>query len=128
VANQCIERKYCMRDKDCPGDQVCDRNSCIAPHSYAAPGGPTTWGSAPVSREQSAARDAGMALLYTKNTWPTSFADRPLMVAPGMTEVQLNISKDISVDPPGLVTAKPLGGALFARFGLSDRLHAVLDS
>ena len=36
-----------------------------------------------------------MALLYTKNTWPISFTDRPLMVAPGMTEIQANLTKDI---------------------------------
>lgn len=122
VANKCVERKYCARDKDCPGDQVCDRNSCIAPGGAAFSGG----GYGGASREQAAARDAGMALLYTKNTWPVSFADRPLMVAPGMTEVELDVDKDLSTSD--ISSQHPLTSELFARYGVSDRIHAVLDS
>src|SRR5437870_12605922 len=78
VANKCVERKYCMRDKDCPGDQVCDRNACVSPGG-AAPA-PSTGGTyRGASREQEAARGAGMALLYTKNTWPQAIVDRPLV-------------------------------------------------
>jgi hypothetical protein len=84
-------------------------------------------GGAPnVSREQAAAKDAGMALLYTRNTWPESIADRPLMVAPGMTEIQLDVDRDFSNTPSG--SSHPLTTELFARFGVSDRIHAVLDS
>jgi hypothetical protein len=105
------EPRSCRRDKDCPGDQVCERNACVQP------------GNPNVSREQAAAKDAGMALLYTKNTWPESIADRPLMVAPGMTEVELNVDRDFSN-----TNTHPLTTELFARFGVSDRIHAVLDS
>lgn len=123
VANKCVERKSCALDRDCPGDQVCERSSCVAP------AGPSAWSSGGYggsSREQSAAKDAGMALLYTRNTWPENIVDRPLMVAPGMTEIELNVDKDFS-DLPGL-TQHPLTSELFARFGVSDRIHAVLDS
>ena len=123
VANSCTERKACALDRDCPGEQVCDRNSCVAPARPSPSSGGAFGGS---SREQSAAKDAGMALLYTRNTWPENIVDRPLMVAPGMTEVELNVDKDFS-DVPGL-PQHPLTSQLFARFGVSDRIHAVLDS
>ncbi|MCA1826202.1 MAG: hypothetical protein ABR567_02250 [Myxococcales bacterium] len=124
VANKCVERKYCTRDKDCPGDEVCDRNSCVSGRGTAAP--PAATGGTYRSREQEAARNAGMALLYTKNTWPVAIVDRPLMVAPGMTEVELDVDRDFSAD--SATTKHPLTSELFARFGVSDRIHAVLDS
>lgn len=123
IANQCIEKKYCMRDRDCPGDQVCDRNTCIAPRVTTTM---PSRGYGGASREEEMARDAGLALVYTKNTWPVSIADRPLMVAPGMTEIQLNVDRDFSAS--SVTNVHPVTAELFARFGLSDRLHAVLDS
>lgn len=123
IANQCIEKKYCMRDRDCPGDQVCDRNTCIAPRVTTTM---PSRGYGGASREEEMARDAGLALVYTKNTWPVSIADRPLMVAPGMTEIQLNVDRDFSAS--SVTSTHSITTELFARFGLSDRLHAVLDS
>jgi hypothetical protein len=110
------EPRECRRDKDCPGDQVCERNACVEP------------GRANVSREQAASQNAGMALQYTKNTWPTSIVDRPLVVAPGMTEAQLGVSQDLSTDAAVFSTSHPLGADLYARFGVSDRIHAGLDA
>lgn len=132
AASRCVQRSACARDRDCPGDQVCDRNSCVAP-AGASPSpfspSPSSGGYGGTSREQAAARDAGMALLYTRNTWPENIVDRPLMVAPGMTEIQLNVDKDFSdLSIPGVISQHPLTSELFARFGISDRIHAVLDS
>jgi hypothetical protein len=73
--------------------------------------------------EQEAAAGAGMALQYTKNTWPMSIVDRPLVVAPGMTEAQLSIGRDISN-----TSLHPFGASLYARYGVSDRIHAGLDA
>src|SRR3989442_75031 len=86
------ERKSCFKDADCPGDQVCESKRCVSP------GTPQGWGSKPAApaqavHEQEAAAGAGMALQYTKNTWPMAIADRPLVVAPGMTEAQLGIER-----------------------------------
>jgi hypothetical protein len=136
VANKCIERKYCVRDKDCPGDQVCDRNNCTAPNAAVLPvpdssrpssgTGSTGWGT---SREQAASLNAGMALQYTRNTWPLNIVDRPLVVAPGMTEAQIGIGKDVSEEPAGSTGfPHPLTGDVYARFGVSDRIHAGLDA
>ena len=129
VANKCVERKYCVRDKDCPGDQVCDRNACTSPGGTApAPATGGTWRGS--SREQLASQNAGMALLYTKNTWPMNIVDRPLVVAPGLTEAQLAINKDISADLTGGAGGQlhPLEAGIYARFGVSDRIHAGLDA
>src|SRR3954471_2148617 len=68
----------CKRDSDCGSGKVCISNKCSS------------------SREDEAAVGAGMALQYTKNTWPMSIVDRPLVVAPGMTEITLGIAKDIT--------------------------------
>ncbi len=106
----------CRHDYDCRSGNVCIADKCVAP-----------------SREESAARNAGMALLYTRNTWPENIVDRPLMVAPGMTEIQVDVDRDFSAEPnplPGQIvsTPHPLTSELFARYGVSDRIHAVLDS
>ena len=71
--------------------------------------------------------NSGMALQYTQDTWPLSIVDRPLVVAPGMTEIQLNIDQDLST---AAVTGNvhPLTAQLLARYGVSDRIHAVIDS
>src|ERR1700694_3037208 len=90
------EPKACKRDKECPGDRVCERNACVRP------------GQVP-SREQQASQNAGMALQYTKNTWPMSIVDRPLVVAPGMTEAAFGVSKDLSTDAAIFSTLHPLG-------------------
>jgi hypothetical protein len=110
------QTKVCKRDKDCPGDQVCERNACVQ-----------AGGADNVSREQAASRNAGMALQYTKNTWPLSIVDRPLVVAPGMTEAQFGVAKDLSTDA-AVGPLHPLGADLYARFGVSDRIHAGLDA
>jgi hypothetical protein len=107
--------KACKRDKDCPGDQVCERNACVQP------------GAANFSREQAASQNAGMALQYTKNTWPLSIVDRPLVVAPGMTEVQVGLDQDLSTDA-AVGRLHPTGADVSARFGVSDRIHAGLDA
>ena len=99
----------CTRDSDCRTGNRCVANRCSA------------------SREQEAAQGAGMALDYTKNTWPISLVDRPLVVAPGMTEATLGISKDLSTDD-AVGPLHPLGADLYARYGVSDRIHAGLDA
>ena len=104
-----IAADACRRDSDCRRGNICVANQCVA------------------SREQSAAQDAGMALVYTKNTWPLSIVDRPLVVAPGMTEVQLGVNKDVSADIGGFIISHPLTADLSARYGVSDRIHAGLD-
>ncbi len=68
-----------------------------------------------------------MALQYTKNTWPLSIVDRPLVVAPGMTEVEVGLAKDLSTDA-AVGPLHPLGADVSARFGVSDRIHAGLDA
>src|SRR5947199_10583850 len=98
----------CKRDSDCASGKTCVANRCSA------------------SREQEAAVGAGMALQYTKNTWPMSIVDRPLVVAPGMTEASLGINKDITTDLGFSGQQHPLSTALTARFGVSDRIHAGL--
>src|SRR5207302_4193506 len=99
----------CKRDSDCASGKTCVANRCT------------------VSREEEAAVGAGMALQYTKNTWPMSIVDRPLVVAPGMTEVQLGVNKDVSADIGGFIISHPLTADLSARYGVSDRIHAGLD-
>jgi hypothetical protein len=128
-AHAADEKKSCSKDADCPGDQVCEKSRCVPPS-----GPPPGWGSskpqAPAAatgrgavREDEAAQGAGMALQYTKNTWPLSIADRPLVVAPGMTEAQLLIGRDISN-----ANAHPFGASIYARYGVSDRIHAGLNA
>ncbi|HEX9579002.1 MAG TPA: EB domain-containing protein [Myxococcales bacterium] len=128
VAGKCVDRKSCFKDADCPGDQVCETSRCVAPS-----GPPPGWGTKPSApaaaapvHEQEAAAGAGMALQYTKNTWPLSIVDRPLVVAPGMAEAQLGINKDISADL-GAGQRHPFIADLYARYGVSDRIHAGLD-
>jgi hypothetical protein len=99
----------CTRDSDCGSGKTCIANRCTA------------------SREQEAAVGAGMALQYTKNTWPMSIVDRPLVVAPGMTEAQVAIGKDLSADLGASNPLHPLGMGVYARYGVSDRIHAGLD-
>lgn len=99
----------CSRDSDCKTGNRCVANRCAA------------------SREQEAAQGAGMALDYTRNTWPISLVDRPLVVAPGMTEASLGISKDFSTDE-AVGPLHPIGADLYARYGVSDRIHAGLDA
>jgi hypothetical protein len=127
VAGKCVERRSCSKDADCPGDLVCEHSQCVG-----ISGPPAGWGKpakppAPSrSTAAAAAENAGMALLYTKETWPMSIVDRPLVVAPGMAEAQLGISKDFSADL-GLGQLKPFRADLYARYGVSDRIHAGLD-
>jgi hypothetical protein len=128
IAGKCVDRKSCFKDADCPGDQVCETSRCVAPS-----GPPSGWGTKPSApsapaaaapvHEQEAAAGAGMALQYTKNTWPLSIVDRPLVVAPGMAEAQLLIGRDISNS-----SVHPFGASIYARYGVSDRIHAGLDA
>jgi hypothetical protein len=130
VAGKCVDRKSCFKDADCPGDLVCESSQCVTPS-----GPPPGWGSAPKKaappaatgwgtvREQEAAAGAGMALRYTKNTWPIAVVDRPLVVAPGMTEANLSLSRDISN-----ANGHPTAAGIYARYGVSDRIHAGIDA
>jgi hypothetical protein len=126
VQGKCAERKSCFKDADCPGDQVCESSRCVAP-SGPLPGWGTSRPAAPPAatrvHEQEAAAGAGMALQYTKNTWPLSIVDRPLVVAPGMTEAQLSITRDVSN-----TNSHPLVSNIYARYGVSDRIHAGIDA
>jgi hypothetical protein len=124
VLGKCVDRKSCFKDADCPVDLVCESSRCVAP-----PAPPSGWGTRPAApaaatvHEQEAAAGAGMALQYTKNTWPLSIVDRPLVVAPGMAEAQASITRDISN-----ANAHPLTADIYARYGVSDRIHAGLDA
>ncbi len=109
LSSAAVAADQCKRDSDCGSGKTCIANRCSA------------------SREDEAALGAGMALQYTKNTWPMSIVDRPLVVAPGMTEMTLGISKDITSDLGFSGQQHPLGAALTARYGVSDRIHAGLD-
>jgi len=104
----------CKVDSDCASSELCDHNQCVG----------RGWGTAREMAEQ----NAGMALGYTKHTWPLSVIDRPLVVAPGMTEAQLGIFKDLSADVAGAALNHPLGADAYARFGVSDRIQAGLDA
>src|SRR5260221_5323865 len=100
----------CKRDSDCASGKTCVANRCT------------------VSREEEAAVGAGMALQYTKNTWPMSIVDRPLVVAPGMTEVSIGLNKDVTADLGFSGQQRPLSTAIYARYGVSDRIHAGFDA
>jgi hypothetical protein len=78
--------------------------------------------------EQEAAAGAGMALQYTKNTWPMSIIERPLVVAPGMAEASFGLEKDLSPDSVFNAHLHPLAAGVYARYGVSDRIHAGLDT
>jgi hypothetical protein len=67
-------------------------------------------------------QNAGMALQYGKSTWPISIVDRPLVVAPGMTEIQVNMDKEFSADSFSI--SHPLTSQLFVRHGVSDRCRS----
>ena len=109
LASAATAADQCRRDSDCGTGKTCIANRCTA------------------SREEEAAVGAGMALQYTKNTWPMSIVDRPLVVAPGMTEASLGFNKDLTADLGITNQPHPLGMAATARFGVSDRIHAGLD-
>jgi hypothetical protein len=70
--------------------------------------------------------DTGMAPVYDRNTWPVAIVDRPLVVAPGMAEVQLNLTKDLSTDSSR--AQHPLAADLVARYGIADRIELRVDS
>lgn len=99
----------CKRDSDCGSGKTCIANKCSA------------------SREDEAAVGAGMALQYTKNTWPMSLVDRPLVVAPGMTEITAGFDKDLTSDLGSSAPLRPFGAGITARYGVSDRIHAGID-
>jgi hypothetical protein len=147
LSGKCAAKpKSCSKDSECPGDLVCEQTRCVLPPGDTGAATPAPARSSPatpqqsrttapqvmdlelpplvagpgaVSAQQPPAAGQGLRPVYTKETWPLSLIDRPLVLAKGMFEGTVLLDKSLS---SGLYDH--LGAGLAAYYGVDEKLTA----